>query len=61
MELHPYFFPKGYKAPTPEEVEALHAQAKYTIMGEYAENGIIDVYGAIDVEAEEIERNKDNG
>lgn len=66
MELHPYFFPKGYKAPTPEEAEALAAQIKASYMRLYVDNGVIDVCGAIDVEAEEaepmkLERIKDNG
>ena len=55
MELHPYFFPNGYKAPTPEEAEAIRAQIKASLMREYVENGVIDVYGAIDVIAEEAE------
>ena len=55
MKIQPYFFPKGYKAPTPEEAEALQAQIKAAVMCVYVENGVIDVYGAIDVIAEEAE------
>ena len=66
MKIQPYFFPNGYKAPTPEEAEALHAQIEASLMREYVENGVIDVYGAIDVIAEEaepmkLERIKENG
>lgn len=55
MKLQTYFFPNEYKAPTPEETEALAALIKASYMRIYVENGVIDAYGAIDVEAEEVE------